>query len=174
MTELSAPEPAAKSSSSSRLTLSQIMDAHDTNLMGTVHGGELTKLVDSIAAVVSARHSEGPTVTAAFDEMVFRVPVRVGDVVHLHAQVNWAGSTSMEVGVKVMADRWDRTVPPVHVASAHLVMVAVDADRRPRRVPAIEPDTDEDRRRFREAVIRRAHRLARREAISRSRADQMV
>ncbi len=145
----------SKPPSASSLTLSQIMDSHDTNLMGTVHGGELTKLVDSIAGVVSARHCEGPTVTAAIDEMVFRVPVRVGDVVHLHAQVNWAGATSMEVGVRVLADRWDRSVSPVHVATAYVVMVAVNGDSQPRQVPPIQPESEDDRRRFLEAQIRR-------------------
>ncbi|WP_346055812.1 MULTISPECIES: acyl-CoA thioesterase [Amycolatopsis] len=158
-----------KPTSASRLTLSQIMDDHDTNLMGTVHGGVLMKLVDSLAGVVSARHSEGASVTAAIDEMVFRVPVRVGDVLHLHAQVNWTGLTSMEVGVRATADRWDRSVPPVHVASAYVVLVAVDDDGRPRAVPPIVPETDEDRRRHAEAGIRRAHRLARRAAITASR-----
>ncbi|MGW3995611.1 acyl-CoA thioesterase [Amycolatopsis sp. NPDC004772] len=158
-----------KPASASRLTLSQIMDDHDTNLMGTVHGGVLMKLADSLAGVVSARHSEGASVTASVDEMVFRVPVRVGDVLHLHAQVNWAGSTSMEIGVRATADRWDRSVPPVHVASAYLVLVAVDEDGRPRVVPPVVPETDEDRRRYAEAGIRRTHRLARRAAITASR-----
>ncbi|WP_244211049.1 acyl-CoA thioesterase [Amycolatopsis kentuckyensis] len=158
-----------KPTSASRLTLSQIMDDHDTNLMGTVHGGVLMKLADSLAGVVSARHSEGASVTASVDEMVFRVPVRVGDVLHLHAQVNWAGSTSMEIGVRATADRWDRSVPPVHVASAYLVLVAVDEDGRPRLVPPVVPETDEDRRRYAEAGIRRTHRLARRAAITASR-----
>jgi len=158
-----------KAPAASRLTLSQIMDDHDTNLMGSVHGGVLMKLVDSLAGVVSARHSEGPSVTVAVDEMVFRVPVRVGDVLHLHAQVNWAGSTSMEVGVRALADRWDRSVPPIHVASAYVVLVAVDDSGTPRPVPSVVPETDDDRRRFGEAQIRRAHRLARRAAIESSR-----
>ncbi|QKV81695.1 acyl-CoA thioesterase [Amycolatopsis sp. Hca4] len=145
------------------------MDDHDTNLMGTVHGGVLMKLVDSLAGVVSARHSEGASVTASVDEMVFRVPLRVGDVLHLHAQVNWAGSTSMEIGVRATADRWDRSVPPVHVASAYLVLVAVDEGGRPRPVPPVLPESEEDRRRYAEAGIRRNHRLARRAAITASR-----
>jgi acyl-CoA hydrolase len=158
-----------KSTAESRLTVSQIMDDHDTNLMGTVHGGVVLKLVDSLAGVVAARHSEGPAVTAAIDEMVFLVPVRVGDVLHLDAQVNWAGSTSMEVGVRATADRWDRSVPPVHVASAYLVLVAVDRAGTPRPVPPLRPEGPEDRRRHGEAQIRRAHRLARRAAIVESR-----
>jgi acyl-CoA hydrolase len=147
------------------------MTAVDTNLLGTVHGGVVMKLVDDVAGVVAQRHSGGAAVTASMDEMAFLEPVRVGDLVHAEAQVNWAGTTSMEVGVRVLAEPWNRAgVPPVRVATAYLVFVAVDEDGRPRTVPPVLPETAEDRRRFAEAQIRREHRLARREAILRSRA----
>jgi uncharacterized protein (TIGR00369 family) len=162
-------DQAGKPADEARLTLSQIMDQNDTNLMGTVHGGVMMKLVDSVAGVVAARHSEGAAVTASMDEMLFLTPVRVGDVVHLHAQVNWAGATSMEVGVRVVADRWDESTPAVHVATAYLVLVAIDDEGKPRAVPPVLPRTDQDRRRFAEAQIRRQHRLARRAAITASR-----
>ena len=71
----------------------------------------------------------------------------------------------MEVAVKVTADRWDRAVPPTDVATAHLVMVAIDDDGQPRTVPPLLPETDGDRRRYREAEIRREHRLALRRAL---------
>lgn len=158
-----------KPTSAARVTISQIMDAHDTNLLGSVHGGVIMKLVDSVAGVVAARHSEGAAVTAALDEMTFLVPVRVGDVVHVRAQVNWAGKSSMEIGVQVKADRWDASVPPVHVASAYLAFVAIDADGKPRPVPPVIPETDADRQRFKEAEIRRESRLAKRRAIEASR-----
>lgn len=158
-----------KAMADTRMVLSQIMSQHDTNLLGTVHGGHIMKLVDSIAGVVSARHSEGAAVTASVDEMLFQNPVRVGDVVHLEAQLNWTGSSSMEVGVRVAADRWDATVPRVRVATAYLVMVAVDEDGKPRPVAPVIPETEEDKRRFAEAQIRREHRLARRAAIVESR-----
>ena len=97
--------------------------------------------------------------------------MRVGDLVHAEAQVNWSGTTSMEVGVRVLAEPWDRAgVEPVRVATAYLVFVAVDGEGRPRPVPPVLPETAEDRRRVEEAEIRRSHRLARREAILRSRA----
>jgi acyl-CoA hydrolase len=74
------------------------------------------------------------------------------------------------VGVRVTAERWDQTDPPVHVASAYLVFVAVDDDGRPRPVPPVSAETDEDRRRFAEAEIRRQHRLDRRDEIAELRA----
>jgi len=119
---------AGKPTSAARSTLSRIMTVLDTNLLGTVHGGVVMKLVDDVAGVVAQRHSGGAAVTASMDEMVFLEPVRVGDLVHAAAQVNWAGRTSMEVGVRVLAEPWNEAgVPPTRVATAYLVFVAVDA-----------------------------------------------
>lgn len=151
--------------SASRTTLSHIMTSHDTNLLGTVHGGVIMKLVDDAAGAVAGRHSGGPAVTASMDEMAFLEPVRVGDLLHVKAQVNWTGRSSMEVGVRVMAERWNESTPATQVGSAYLVFAAVDADGRPRRVPQVLPETEQDKRRNQEAQIRRTHRLARRQAI---------
>ena len=143
----------------------------DVNLLGTVHGGVIMKFVDDVAGVVASRHSGGPAVTAAMDEMVFIQPVQVGDLVYAHAQVNWTGRTSMEIGVRVVAEPWNQAgLPPTPVATAYVAFVAVDSDGKPRPVPPVAPETEEDRRRFAEAEIRRTHRLARREAILHSRA----
>jgi uncharacterized protein (TIGR00369 family) len=149
------------------------MTVLDTNLLGTVHGGVVMKLVDDVAGVVAQRHSGGAAVTASMDEMDFLSPVRVGDLVHAEAQVNWTGRSSMEVGVRVLAEPWNKAgVEPVRVATSYLVFVAVDADGRPRPVPPVLAESDDDRRLFAEADIRRTHRLARREAIQRSRDER--
>jgi acyl-CoA hydrolase len=153
----------------SQLTLSQIMDQHHTNLMGTVHGGRILNLIDSVAGVVAARHSDGPAVTAAMDETAFLQAVRVGDVVHVGARITWAGRSSMEVAVTVTADRWERAVPATLVATSHLVMVAIDDDGKPRPVPPLLPQNDGEQRDFRHAEIRRKHRLALREALAEER-----
>ncbi|MDX3074786.1 acyl-CoA thioesterase [Streptomyces sp. NPDC088354] len=166
MFEEPAPHPvAAKPTSASRITLAHIMTHHDTNLLGTVHGGVVMKLVDDAAGAVAGRHSEGPAVTGAMDEMAFLEPVRVGDLLKVQAQVNWTGRSSMEVGVRVVAERWNESGPGTQVASAYLVFVAVDAEGKPRSVPQLLLETDRDRRRNQEAQIRRTHRLARRRAI---------
>ncbi|MEV6299515.1 acyl-CoA thioesterase [Actinoplanes sp. NPDC051861] len=158
--------------SHSRVTLSRIMTAVDVNLYGTVHGGVLMKFVDDVAGAAAARHSGGTAVTAAIDEIVFLEPVRVGDLVHAYAQVNWTGNSSMEVGVKLAAERWDAVgATPIPVATAYLVFVAVDVAGNPRRVPPVLPEDAADQRRFKEALIRRDHRLARRRAIQRARAE---
>ncbi|MFJ8214848.1 acyl-CoA thioesterase [Streptomyces sp. NPDC096033] len=151
--------------SASRTTLSHIMTAADTNLLGSVHGGVIMKLVDDAAGAVAGRHSGGAAVTASMDEMAFLAPVRVGDLVHVRAQVNWTGRSSMEIGVRVLAERWNESTPATQVGSAYLVFTAVDAEGKPRRVPPVIPETEQDERRYQEAQIRRTHRLARRQAI---------
>jgi acyl-CoA hydrolase len=163
-------EFAGKPTSFSRVTLSRIMSAVDVNLYGTVHGGVIMKLIDDAAGACAARHSGGNAVTAAIDEIVLLVPVRVGDLVHANAQVNWSGRTSMEVGVRVLAEPWDQAgTDPVRVATAYLAFVGVDGKGAPRAVPAVLPETETDKRRWHEAEIRRDHRLARRRAILSSR-----
>lgn len=159
-----------KPPSAARTSLSRIMGPLDVNLLGTVHGGVIMKFVDDVAGAVAQRHSGGPAVTASMDEMAFIEPVNSGDLVRAHAQVNWTGRTSMEVGVRVLAEPWNKAgVAPTRVATAYLVFVAVDTAGQPRLVPAVLPESEEDHRRFAEAEIRRTHRLARREAILRSR-----
>jgi acyl-CoA hydrolase len=143
-----------------------MMHSTEANLLGNVHGGEIMKLVDTTAGAVAARHSGGPAVTAFMDEMAFLHPVHVGDIVRTLAQVNWVGTSSMEIGVRVEAQPWgSASDEPLHVASAYVVFVAIDDDGRPRPVPRLAPENAEEERRLREAEIRRHHRLARRAEI---------
>ena len=138
----------------------------EANLLGNVHGGEIMKLADSTAGAVASRHSGGPAVTAAMDEMAFLHPVHVGDIIRTSAQVNWVGRSSMEIGVRVEAQPWnDASDQPRHVASAYFVFVAVDADGNPRDVPGLDPESPDEVRRMREAEIRRDSRLSRKREI---------
>jgi acyl-CoA hydrolase len=167
----SAHELAPKAPRESQVTLSQVMGLAQANVLGNVHGGEIMKLIDTAAGIVAGRHAGGPAVTVSLDQMSFHHPVRVGDVVFVHACVNDVGQTSMEVGVKVEAEEilsGRRT----HTSSAYLVFVALDERGHPRPVPALAPETEEDRHRQAEAKIRREHRLARAEALRRRR-DQL-
>ena len=161
---------AGKPTSAARSTLSRIMTVLDTNLLGTVHGGVVMKLVDDVAGVVAQRHSGGAAVTASMDEMAFLDPVRVGDLVHAAAQVNWTGRTSMEVGVRVLAEPWNEAgVPPTRVGD-RLPRVRRGRCRGP--APRGAAGAARDGRGpppGREAEIRRTHRLARRDAILQSR-----
>nr|BFE65227.1 acyl-CoA thioesterase [Dactylosporangium thailandense] len=173
MTEHTA-RPPGRPTGYSRVTLSRIMTAVDVNLYGTVHGGVIMKFIDDVAGAAAARHSGGTAVTASIDEIAFLEPLRVGDLVHAFAQVNWTGTSSMEVGVRLEAERWDvvSEADPLVVATAYLVFVAIDAEGKPRPVPAVVPDSPVDESRWREAEIRREHRLARRDAIQQHRSNR--
>ena len=158
--------PPAVAPRHARTTLSLLMDQSHVNLLGNVHGGVIMRLVDSTAGAVAQRHSKGMAVTAAMDEMAFLRPVHVGDIVRTVGQVNWAGRTSMEIGVRVESEPWNEAGrEPLHVASAYLVFVAIDAEGKPRQIPPLAPEDDDERRRMREAEIRRAHRLAKKQEI---------
>lgn len=159
-----------KASGASAVTLSQPMELRHANLMGNVHGGEVMKLIDSAAGIAASRHAGGVVVTASLDQMSFLHPVRVGNVVFVHACVNDVGRTSMEVGVRVEAEDVFSGLR-THTSSAYLVFVALDVSGRPRPVPPLEPETEQERRRQAEAKIRREVRLARAEAIRRQRGE---
>jgi len=158
----------AKTPSDSHVTLVDQMQVTDANLMGNVHGGVVMKMVDNAAGLAAMKHSGGAVVTAAMDEMSFLEPVYVGDVVTVKASVNEAFSTSMEIGVRVETEDV-RTREVRHTSSAYLVFVALDEQGKPRGIPPIEPETDEERQRQSEARLRREARLARKDAIDRAR-----
>ena len=159
-------DPTARTPSFARVSLAIMTSGREANLLGNIHGGEIMKLADSTAGAVAQRHSGGPAVTAAMDEMAFLEPVHVGDIVRTFAQVNWAGTSSMEIGVRVETQPWnDPSTSALHVASAYFVFVAIDADGRSRAVPPLLPETPDEVRRMREAEIRRSHRLAKRQEI---------
>jgi acyl-CoA hydrolase len=154
--------------SASMVTLSQIIDLTGANLLGNVHGGTLMKLVDNAGGLAAMKHCGGPVVTVAMDEMTFMEPVYVGELVTVKAMVNDTGRTSMEVGVRVEAEN-ARTGRRVHTSSAYLVYVALDHEGKPRPVPPVVPEDEEQRQRQHEAKLRREARLARKESILRAR-----
>ena len=133
----------------------------DANLAGNVHGGWIMKLCDDVAVIAATRLAGGRVVTAAVDAMKFRSPVKVGDVITLRATVNAAWQTSMEVGVRVEAER-PSTGEVRHTSSAYLTMVALDDGGRPKSVPQLESGDATHERRRREAQTRRDNRLAER------------
>ena len=154
------PTPAARPVSASKVEMTEIVFPNDANPLGNAMGGRVMHWIDICAAVAAGRHARTPVVTASADQIDFHNPVPVGSVVVLLASVNFCGRTSMEVGVKVW--REDRqTGSRQHVASAYLTFVSLDRDtKQPRLVPAVIPETDEEKRRYEAAKARRAHRLA--------------
>lgn len=154
----------------SQVTLVQLMEITDANLMGIVHGGVVMKLVDTAAGLAAMKHCGGLAVTAAMDEMSFLAPVHVGDTVTVRASVNDAGNTSLEVGVSVESEEVV-TGKRTHTSTAYLVFVALDEAGKPRPVPPVVAETEVQRRRQREAKIRRETRISHRAAIEDHRRD---
>lgn len=154
--------------SASRVTLSIQMQVTDANIAGNVHGGTIMKLVDNAAGLAAAKHAGGYAVTAVMDEMSFLEPVYLSDVVTLKASVNQAFNTSMEVGVRVDAESFV-TGKTTHTSSAYLVFVAIDDSGKPRPVPPLVVETEEEKQRQREADLRREARLTRKQAIDQAR-----
>lgn len=148
----------------SRVETVQLVLPGLTNVHGTIFGGMLMQWIDITAGVSAGRHAGGPVVTASMDRLHFLTPVHLGEVVIVQAQVNFAARTSMEVGVRVFAE--GRPGESRRQATrAYLTFVAVDDAGRPREVPALELRTADDKRRFREAGVRRAVRLRERRAM---------
>lgn len=135
-----------------------VMPGHTNGASGVLFGGVLMQWIDVCAGVAAMRHAGGPVVTASIDQLDFMVPVRLGDVVVLQAQVNFARRTSMEVGCRVETED-PRTRQRRYTTKAYLTFVAIGERGRPRPVPPLELVTDQDRRRFAEAEERRIQRL---------------
>ena len=142
----------------STITIVQQMTHQDANLAGNVHGGTIMKLIDNTGGIVASRHSGCLVVTASIDRLDFHSPVYVGDLLRLKASVNFVGTTSMEVGVRVEAENFITGVVR-HTASAYLTYVALGEKGKPKKVPALIPETDEEIRRNKEAEQRRKKRL---------------
>lgn len=141
---------------------------NDLNSQGTVFGGLVMGICDRIASVVAEVHSEMTCVTASVDAMHFLAPALKGDVLLVSGSVNRTWRTSMEVGIKVVAENY-RTGSKTHILSAYFTFVALDDHRKPTEVPPITPETESEKRRFEEAEHRRQARKAFAEAQSKRR-----
>ena len=157
------PRPVCESKSE----MTEIVLPNDANPLNALLGGRLMHWIDMAAAMAAHRHSRQYVVTASIDHLDFLVPVRVGDIVILRSSVNRVYRTSMEVGVKVWVENY-HTESNQHVSSAYLTFVAVDATGRRLPVAPVIPETDEEKRRYEDALRRRELRrseLARRKQV---------
>lgn len=150
----------AKRVDESAIEMVQQMSHQDANLAGNVHGGVIMKAIDTTAGIVAARHTGRNVVTASIDRLDFHSPVYIGDILRLKASMNFAGTTSMEVGVRIEAENFITGVVR-HTASAYLTFVALDPEGRPTKVPGLRLETDEQKRRNRDAAVRRSLRVRR-------------
>ncbi len=145
----------------SSVITARMMIPQDANPAGNVHGGVVVKVIDEAAGVVAARHARTNVVTASIDRLDLHTPVLVGDLLFFKASLNFVGRTSMEIGVRVEAENL-MTGGVRHAASAYLTYVAIDRQGKPTPVPPLILETDDERRRHREAKARREMRLAER------------
>jgi len=153
-------EPLPRGSETS-LVLTHQMQPIDANFMGNIHGGVILKLIDEAAGACAFRFCRTRVVTAAIDRIDFHHPVQIGNLVRFMANVNFSGSSSIEVGVRVEAEDLT-TGMTTHTNSAYLVFVALSDSGKPIPVPRLTPETDKQKKWCAEAEERRRKRLAER------------
>ena len=139
---------------------SELALPNDSNSLGNLLGGKVMHLVDLAGAMAAMRHSHKAVVTAAIDQMSFLHPVRIGQWVRLRSAVNRVFRTSMEVGVKVYVEDLIRGEIQ-HTSSAYLTFVAIDDAGNPVAVSPVIPETEDEKRRYEDAGVRRQYRLRR-------------
>jgi acyl-CoA hydrolase len=150
----------AKPVRASLTELSDLTYPPNANIHGTVFGGHILQMVDKAAAVCAMRHAGAAVVTVAMDRVEFLVPIRVGDLVIVEARVNYAGRSSMEIGVEVYSEHLTEGTR-LHTNSCLVTMVAVDKSAKPIEVPALLLESKEEKQRYAAAEERRGARLRR-------------
>jgi acyl-CoA hydrolase len=140
------------------LSMTYLVTPDMANFYGNMHGGDLLRLVDQVAYACAARYSGTYMVTLVVDRVLFKHPIKVGNLVHFMAQINFTGRTSLEVGLKVVAE--DIIAQSVlHTNSCYVTMVAINKEGQTIPVPPYKPQTPEAERRWMDAMKRREFRL---------------
>ena len=143
---------------SAKLSMTVLMTPDQANFSGNVHGGTILKYLDQVAYACASRYAGSYVVTLSVDQVTFRQPVYVGELVTFLASINFTGRTSMEVGIKVITENI-REKSVRHTNSCFFTMVAVGDDGRPIEVPKLEPVTVDQKRRYQNDLQRREIRL---------------
>jgi len=149
-----------KSVKNSIVVMHELVLPNDTNVLGNILGGKVMHYMDICAAMSAYKHARSPVVTASVDQLNFLAPAKVGDILILKSSVNYTGTTSMEVGVRIESEN---TISGEinHTASAYLTFVSLDDYRKPKAVSPIEPESADEIRRFNEGKMRKNLRKAR-------------
>jgi acyl-CoA hydrolase len=153
------PKSKGKGTDESKVEMVEVVLPDDANPLGNILGGKVMHLIDIAGAIAAHRHSRSMLVTVSVDNLIFRHPIRVGQLIILHAHVTRVFRTSMEVAVKVFREDY-LTGERRQTSSAFATYVAVDKQGRPHPVPPVIPRSAEEKREYREALIRRRRRLA--------------
>lgn len=136
------------------LSMTVLMTPQYANFSGNVHGGRILQLLDEVAYACASKYARQYVVTLSVDRVVFREAIHVGELVTFDAGINYVGRTSMEVGIRVTTE--DVTTQRIrHTNTCYFTMVALDQDRQPVAVPALQPQTPEEKRRWDKAIRRR-------------------
>lgn len=156
----------------SELTMSVLMTPDYANFTGNVHGGDLLKMLDQVAYACASRYSGSYVVTLSVDQVTFREPIHVGELVTFLASVNYVGNTSMEVGIRVQAENIQhRTVR--HTNSCYFTMVAVDENGKPKSVPPLDIKDEVQQCRF-DAAKQRKELRSKRQTITKCDASEAI
>ena len=137
-----------------QLTMTVLMTPDMANFSGNVHGGTILKFLDQVAYACASRYARCYVVTLSVDQVMFRQPIHVGELVTFLAAVNYTGTSSMEIGIKVIAENIQEQVVR-HANSCFFTMVAVDSERKPVAVPPLQPTTPDELRRHAAAQMRK-------------------
>lgn len=149
--------PESRPMSYSRAELTTTIMPYQQNIHGELFGGEILTMIDKAAAVAAIRHAGGAAVTASMDRVDFKYPIPIGSLVTVIATVDYVGNSSMDITANVYSEIVS-TGERTHTHTARVVFVAVDEVGRPRRVPRLQAETEEERLRFREAQAYRETR----------------
>ena len=147
----------SKSIEESTVIMHELVLPNDTNVLGNVHGGRVMCLMDICAAMSAYKHARQPVVTASVDQLDFLAPAKKGDILILKSSVNYAHRTSMEIGVRIDAES-PFTGEVRHTATAYLTFVAIDKNNKPSVISKIQPETDDEKRRYDRAKKRHLKR----------------
>ena len=151
-------EQTDKRVSETQVEMTEIVLPNDANILGNVLGGKVMHLTDIACAIAAHRHCRRPVVTAAMDSLDFRHPIKVGELIIIKASVNRVFKTSMECGAKVFSENLG-TGERKHTSSAYLTFVALDENKMPMQVNPVVPETEDEKRRWQGAEIRREFRM---------------
>ncbi len=144
--------------SESHVDMTEIVLPNDANILGNILGGKVMHMIDIACAVAAHRHCRRPVVTAAMDSLDFRHPIKIGELIIIKASVNRVFKTSMECGAKVFSENLE-TGERKHTSSAYLTFVALDENKKPMQVSPVDPETEDEKRRWKGAEIRREFRM---------------